>query len=119
MTHPALSAPADVIYFVGWITPRPKHHFACFLRFTAGSQTYHDHDLGSGESRSRVARVIEDHLKRSDWRVLEAAVSIPGGFSASAPLAYHGIPVLLWPREETLNIMKNPSGHRPGGGAAA
>ena len=119
MTHPALSAPAQVIYFVGWITPRPKHKFAVFLRFTAGSHVYHDLDLGTLEARQRLADTIERHCKRIDWRQLESAVSIPGGVSASAPLAYADVPVILWPHAETLAVMKSPTGRGPGGGAVA
>jgi hypothetical protein len=119
MTHPALSAPAKIVYFVGWITPRPNHSFAAFLRFLAGEGDYERLDLASSESRSLARQVLEDHCKRIDWRTLEAAISIPGGISASAPLAYHRTPVILWPAADTLAVMKSPTGHRPGGGAAA
>ena len=119
MTHPALSAPAKVVYFVGWINPRPNHHFGAFLRFIAGEGTYQTHDLGNPTAREEVRKVLEDHCRRIDWRDLENAVSIPGGVSASAPLAFRGVPVILWPAAETLKIMKSPTGHRPGGGAVA
>jgi hypothetical protein len=119
LTHPAFSTPAKVIYFVGWINPRPNHTFAAFLRFLAGSQTYFDLDLASGESRAKIAKTLEDHCKRVDWRTLEAAVSIPSGVSASSPFAIYDVPVILWPRADTLAVMKSPSGQRPGGGFVA
>lgn len=120
MTHPALSAPADVVYFVGWIEPRPTHFFAVFLRFIAGNEVYRREELGSSEGRAKVAKTIGDHCKRIDWRTLELAVSKPGGVSAASPLAYKGTPIVLWPRKDTVALM-NPrgGGSRPGGGYVA
>lgn len=119
LTHPALSAPADVIYFVGWINPRPKHHFAAFIRFIAGSGAYEELGLSSIEKREKVANTLNRYLSKEDWRTLENAVSIPGGVSASAPISYMNLPIVLWPRADTLAVMKSPNGHRPGGGAIA
>lgn len=119
LTHPSLAAPADVIYFVGWINPRPNHAFAAFIRFTSGSAAYVDLGLASAEKREAIAVALNRFLKQEDWRTLESAVSIPGGVSASAPISYEGLPVVLWPSADTLAVMKSPNGHRPGGGAVA
>lgn len=119
LTHPSLSAPADVIYFVGWITPRPKHTFAAFIRFTAGSSSYEELGLASVERRELIADTLNRFLVGQDWRVLENAVSIPGGVSASAPIMYMNLPVVLWPRADTLRVMKAAPGRGPGGGAVA
>jgi hypothetical protein len=120
LTHPALSAPADVIYFVGWIEPRPAHFFAVFLRFIAGNGVYQQEELGSSEGRAKVAKAVGDHCKRVDWRALELAVSVPGVAPAASPLAYKGTPIVLWPKKDTVVMMKpRGGGSRPGGGHAA
>jgi hypothetical protein len=119
LTHPALSTPAKVIYFVGWISPRPNHQFAAFLRFIAGSGAYEELGLDSTERRDLIAQTLERYLKREDWKTLSEAVSMPGGVSASAPIVYQNIPVMLWPAAETAQQMKSPLGRGPGGGYAA
>ncbi len=119
LTHPSLAAPADVVYFVGWINPRPNHKFAAFIRFIAGSAAYEELGLASTERRDAIADTLNLYLKKEDWRTLENAVSIPGGVSASAPIRYMNLPIVLWPSADTLRVMKEPKGHRPGGGAVA
>ncbi len=119
MTHPSLSAPAKVVYFVGWIDPRPKHRFAAFLRFTNDSGAYQELGLHDPAARAAIAKSLEKWLIKQDWRVLESAVSIPGGISATEPIAYLDLPVILWPSAETLIEMKSPLGRGPGGGYAA
>lgn len=113
-THPALSAPASVIYFVGWIEPRKGHRFAAFLRFTNDRPVYQEFGLDVPERRAEIARQLERHFRTADWRVLEAAVSMPGGLPASAPVSYSEVPVLLWPSAATAHVMQKP----PGGYAA-
>jgi hypothetical protein len=119
MTHPALSAPADVIYFLGWITPRKNHTFAAFIRFIAGSGAYEELGLASRARRDEIAGILSRYLTKQDWRVLENAVSIPGGVSASAPVSYLDLPIVLWPSAETLHQMKRPRDGGPPRGYSA
>lgn len=116
--HPSLAEPAKVVYFIGWITPRPNHHFSAWLRLLDGQpDAFGRLNLDDGAVRASLCRKLERHLKGLDWRELAEAVTLPWR-PVAEPLCIEDLPILIVPDAETLKKLSVTTGGG-GGGAAA